>query len=233
MEHLHVRNISWSIIELAAKYGHLCQMPCEALTMEHLGVLNRRNKAPLHYAAESGYLHQIPQEVLNNIDFEKTKELCLLAAQKGEIYLLPSNKLTNDIVLHRHTDGRNALHAAAISKSLDQFHPSLLTAESLAIEDYQGWTVLLLAAAHGSLNQVPTKAIDEEELLRSYSGQTALDCAILNNHLDQLLGIDLSDKCSQITGQAWFQKNREFILSKQSAIAALGSIEDNSELEMF
>jgi len=240
LTNLHVRttNNLWSVLELAAKHGHLDQMPKAALTTANLcNHTNTYNKSPLYYAAEAGFLHQVPKDVLDDATYDsqgfKQQSILHFAAKKGQINLFPAERLTPTVVLATDANGRSALHNAAIEHHLDQFPPAVITAQNLAMEDVTGWTPLLLAAGCGALNQIPTEILTEAELTKSFRGQTAISLAQQNGYIDQLLGIPISENCKSIVGQKWLNKNNAFIKARQEEMDRISTMQNDTDLDIF
>jgi hypothetical protein len=90
-----------NVIDYAAYYGCLDQIPKELVTQDPMSLTNSSNQTPLHMAAESGKLHLIPKEFLTQENLKKEDNW-------GNVY-----------------------HRAAICCTFDTFPEEFLTEENL------------------------------------------------------------------------------------------------------
>lgn len=83
--------------------------------------------------------------------------------------------------------GSTPLHWAAYHGHLSQFHPQLLTEETLLLTDSLGRTPLHRAAYKGNLDQIPERVCSKKNLLKkSLHGSTVLHSAAMGKNINQL-----------------------------------------------
>ena len=78
-------------------------------------------------------------------------------------------------------------------------------------------TALQEAAVAGYLDQVPRVFLTESNLMHENGKRNALGLAYDNGHLDQLLGIKLSQRCRPSVGYVWWEKNQKHLTAKPRA----------------
>lgn len=237
-------------IHNAAKSGFLNIIPQRLLTKRGMATAAINGETPMHLAMSMGNFSQIPNwaityKLLNTKDREGYTPMHYLARYK-EISEIPKELLTIESLTVGTLTGRQPMHIAAQYGTLRQLPEKVFTTKILLAQDSRGWTPLHAAAYHGNIYQIPKGIITEKELLTaSYSKpgsleQDIFDLEILQssplvvlteqNHLDQILGIELSEASSSIVGAAWFTKNKELL---QKRVALTTSVPNETDLDMF
>ena len=86
------------------------------------------------------------------------------------------------------------------------------------------------AAVAGHLDQVPKKFLTEKNLMLVHETRAALSLAYDCGNLDQLLGIELSQRCKPIVGNEWWERNQNFLTAKASPVIVPAT---EREIELF
>ena len=110
------------------------------LTEETIRVRTKSGNTPLHRAAKSGNIYEIPKHLL-----------------RTELFLVKNCDWQN-------TPHRTPLHVAAMYGHLDQVPLEFLTKETLSVLDKYGRTPLHEAAASGHADRIPTEVLTPELL---------------------------------------------------------------------
>jgi len=159
------------------------------------------------------------------------------AAKEGTLDKVPKELLTTDNLMRPDHVGLTVFFRAIEFKHLDQIPPQLLTDETCFTG---GWTVLHFAAATGQLDKIPKELLTEKNLLKynncaSDNFSPVLQIAAECHNLDQLLGIELSDKIKDVVGTDWYVKNKaaceEMRKSKESL--AVENSDNLQDVELF
>lgn len=199
-------------------------------------------RTPAHRAAMIGNLSQLPPKLLNTRvllakDANGVTPLHLAAGDTaryivtaGNIGEIPIHLLTEENLLMADVDGETVMHCAARAGNLHLLPAALLNSNTLLIADGNGCTPLHDAAEMGELNCLPPYILTEENLLISAGQITPLEHAREFEHLDALLGIELSERCRKIVGDEWFELNLEVIRTRQ---VTLERDNDAAEVELF
>jgi len=231
----------------AAKRGFLNLLPQRLVTKIGLSTAAINGETPMHLAASMGHFTQIPAWAityrnLNTRDREGYIPIHYLVRGK-EIKSVPKEFLTMDSITAETKTGIQPLHIAAQFGTLKYLPKELLTTKTLLAQDIHGWTPLHAAAYHGHIHQIPRQSLTEQALLAtSYSKpgsleQDIFDIDILHTsplqilkdqqHLDQILGIELSEAAEPIVGAKWYTKNKEIISHN------IPPVPNESEMDIF
>jgi len=204
-------------------------------------------KRNLHKAAINGTLEQAPKELLTYENLtaldNQGDTVFHKSASKGTLDKLPKELVTEKNFLVKNTSGWTTFDVAAMYGYLDQIPEHLLTPKVML----NGYSTLHLAAGEGHLNQLPRRLLTEENLLipinvsednptlagNAHIGQTALQRAAIHGHLEQLLGIELSEKVRHIVGPDWYSKNRHICEEMRKSKGELAEWDPAQEIELF
>ena len=149
-------------LHLAARFSYLYTIP-EELGFKKQSVLETPTEDGLtvfHYIAMGGDWSKLPGDVrtLSNCMLVDSEGLNCLhhAAHHNNLRSMPAEFITQSTITWSHSASRRTvLHNAAISGSLNDVPPALLTPRNLLLEDSNGATPLSLAIAQGNLEQIP------------------------------------------------------------------------------
>jgi len=200
-------------------------------------------KRNLHKAAIRGKLGQVPKELLTNENLTAYDiygdTLFHKAASKGTLDKLPKELITETNFLTISKMGFTVFDVAAMYGHLDQIPDELLT-DNVMVRS--GISVLHLAAGQGHLDQVPRRLLTEDNLLVPITdpkftglvGKTTLHQANSNGHLDQLLGVELSERVRHIVGTNWYNRNQGVCEEMRKSKMSLATEEcDEYDIELF
>jgi len=202
-------------------YSTLFCWPREVFTKETVFAKNNKGITPLHIAARYNLFKYIPAEFI-------TRENLLTTANNGQTPLhyagqakantLPFALLSPEDMNLPSVRGTTPLYYLTLSKNLDKVPPEMFTEDGLVKRipcgpQRKGYTTVLHEAAkYASLGCIPRKFFKEENLICADSeGYSVLSLAKYSSDLDPLLGIRLSDKCREMTGDIWFARNQKEI----------------------
>jgi len=124
-----------------------------------------------------------------------------------------------------------AMHWAAQQTLLEFIPKTSLTFKTIMAADTRGWTPMHIMATHGALELVPKNILTEDNLLVEDKDQiTPLACATLHGFLDDLLGVELSEKCRDVVGNEWYEKNLKITKHKKDTLTLET---DATDIEIF
>ena len=161
-------------VRTAATLGFLDDLPEAYLTRENFLLQDDHGWNAVHFACESGNLHQVPEEFITEaVLLTCTKDGKTALHLVSEFDLLPLEILKPANLVLKSTEGRTPLHRAASFGTLYQLPSELLTREILTASDDCGRTIYHAAANHNCLDQLPGVTL-EDLLLPDLEGETPL-----------------------------------------------------------
>lgn len=197
-----------SPLYLAAKFGHVRQVPPALLTESNLRTTNNTGASVTQVAFIGNGCYQLPEELL-----------------------------TKATVLQKDSEGDTALHLAAQHGTLDAIPSTLLTEDTILVANSDGVTPLHQAATFGHLNQVPKNLLSVENLLTiDKQGQTPLHRlkdAAKANQLDLLLGLNFPESVKEILGNRWWETNEAAKISIAKSKSELEIAPEPTTVEIF
>ena len=167
----------------AAEFGYIDKVISRQLTHKNITKYDKTGRAPIHYIAENGMFHHIPDNLLNSktlllptADEHMTTPLHI-AAQICQLHLLPKAVLTKDNLTKKNSSGDTPLHYAAYSGQL-YATSAHLTTETMLTKNQLGQTVLHYAAQGSLITAIPKKFLTEANLtIGDNNGVTPLHLA--------------------------------------------------------
>jgi len=189
-----------------AEAGQLDKVPKGILTEQILSQRDNSGHTVIHKAAMSGCLLQVPKEFIHEVSLSKRTRL-----------------------------GVTAFHLAAENGHLDQIPQELLTTKKLLQANNDcGMTALHFAALCGHLDKFPKELLTAKNLLlEDIDDITPFQHADANNYLDQLLGLELTDKRFEELNREWYEKNLNFCSELRRSKENLTPKDDSSDIELF
>lgn len=176
----------------AAIHCSLYQIPRGLLSQSSFAIKDDRGFTPLHLAAYSGALEQIPTEfITETLLLDRTgildragmgQTVFHIAAEFGHLHQLPRQFLTLENMLIVYS-GCSAIHIAAGNGHLDQLPEHIITTSTLSTptcdaSKYEGWTAYHFAAAKDQLHKLPNHTISKDTLkLKNSAGETPIHLA--------------------------------------------------------
>lgn len=159
-----------------------------------------RGWTPLHAAAYSEVLDEVPKELLSleNLCAKNSTgmSVVLVAASLARLDQVPTDCLTNRTIDDRDQSGRTVIGQAAYFRQLDLIPKLLLTRERLILPRggstlkpgvHVPDTPLHIAAAYGRLDQIPWELIQADDLwLEDQRGLSVVNLAALMGFLKQI-----------------------------------------------
>jgi hypothetical protein len=153
------------------------------LTEETIRAKTKTGNTPLHRAAKTGRICEIPRHLLQtelfliqNLDWQGKPHRTPLhvAAMYGHLDQVPLEFLTKETLTALDKYGKTPLHEAAGSGHANKIPAELLTPENLSIpEKLYGNTILHYLAWRNQLSTMPGKCLTPEMLgLKNYDGET-------------------------------------------------------------
>jgi len=223
MPNLLAKHKGETALHIAARYGHLGQLPAEILTAANLlhkaSWLAGEGNTVVHVAASAGHLNQIPAEVLGESGVLTCTNRHLetplhLATTNGYISQVPRKMLVENVIMLKDKHGQTALHLAAKHGYLNQLPPQILTSQNLGRIDGYETSAIRYAAVNGNIHQIPPSSLSPELLLdESTMERTTLHSIKEYGYLDQILGVDFgeNERAKFIVGEEWWEKNNHIL----------------------
>lgn len=155
------------IKKLHLEYGKPVRTNLSKLTEETIRAETKTGDTPLHRAAKTGRIHDIPSDLLKAELFMAKNHVgrtpVHFAAKYGHLDKIPLEFLTKESVTVFDKYGETPLHTAAYHKHADQIPENFLTLEFLGIhtKHHTAWTVLYLMAFSGQLKLLPAPIIEK------------------------------------------------------------------------
>jgi len=174
------------------------------------------------------------QLIGGKIEQASEREQLISSIRVNKLAGYPIETLTEELLISRNEMGETPLHSAAIYECIGNIPSQFLNQKNLMLldgVDGGNASVLAYVVMYDCLEQLPKEVLTESLLLTpNATGQTILYSIAEANHLDQILGVELSKKCESMVGKEWYAKNNAVLLDKEALEAEK---EIGQEIDLF
>ena len=174
-KYLHSVYESRSLIENAAAYGNLLQIPKALLTITEMTKKGVTGNTACHCAAMQGHISDIPnlEQCLDAKNRDGNSVLDVIVWQR-HLDKVPKSLLTKQNMLKEsQSTGTTPLHQACKRHILSQVPKELITQHAMLTYDKLGTCPLVLAITYDQIDQVPKEILTSENIMyRSWRGVT-------------------------------------------------------------
>ncbi len=227
------------ILVEAARTGDFGNVSPDVLTVENLTAGSFGGAAPVHFAARSGTIQNIPARLQSDRlylarDKDGVNAIALMAF-RGELPTVPANLLTEEHLTAGDTNGTTPLHAAVSAGYSSTVPVGIINERTAKIQDSQGRTFLHSAfasrfwadearvklgtlkrlvsvAPKGPFEGIPETVFTPENLMiQDKHGDTPLHLAVIFGQLDKIPE-------GALTPEAFAVKDGEGVTPRQIAL---------------